>query len=81
MKEVADGLMQEAGFKPLILEPLEVFGVDRFAESAVIVKARIKTLPLQQWTVGREMNRRIKKRFAELGIVMPFPQRTVHKAT
>jgi small conductance mechanosensitive channel len=75
MEEVAGELAQEPEFKPLILEPLEVFGVDRFAEASVIVKARIKTLPIRQWAVGREMNRRLKKRFGELGIVLPPPQR------
>ena len=81
MTEVAGGLMQEARFQSLILAPLEVFGVDRFAESAVMVKARIKTLPLRQWVVGREMNRRLKKRFDELGIVMSISQGTVRLVT
>jgi len=80
MQDVAARLMAEEKYKPLILEPLEILGVDRFADSAVIIKARIKTLPVQQWTVGREMNRRLKKRFDELGIEIPFPQRTVHFA-
>lgn len=80
LTEVADELMKEDQFRTLILEPLEVLGVDKLAESAVIIKARIKTLPIQQWTVGREMNRRIKKRFDELGIEIPFPQRTLHLA-
>ncbi len=77
MSDVAGQMMREDEFKSLILEPLEVFGVDRFAESAVIIKARIKTLPIQQWTVGRELNRRFKKRFDELGIEMPVVTRMV----
>ncbi len=80
LKDIADQMMKEDPYSVLILEPLEVLGVDRFAESAVIIKARIKTLPIQQWTVGREMNRRIKKRFDELGIEIPFPQRTLYLA-
>jgi small conductance mechanosensitive channel len=47
-------------------------GVDAFEESAVILKTRIKTLPLRQWEVGREMRRRIKKTFAAKGIEIPF---------
>ncbi|MFB3776061.1 MAG: mechanosensitive ion channel family protein [Bryobacteraceae bacterium] len=78
MKAVADQMMEEEQFKPFILEPLEILGVDRFAESAVIIKARIKTVPIRQWAVGRELNRRFKKRFEELGIEIPFPQRTIH---
>jgi len=45
---------------------------------AVLIKARFKTLPGQQWLIGREMNRRIKLRFEEAQIEMPFPTRTVH---
>jgi small conductance mechanosensitive channel len=73
LQEIAAEMMQEEPYRPMILEPLEVLGVDKFADSAVIIKARIKTMPIQQWTVGREMNRRIKKRFDELGIEIPFP--------
>jgi small conductance mechanosensitive channel len=73
MKEVADQLRKEEEFAPMILEPLEVLGVDQFADSAVVIKARIKTKPIKQWAVGRELNRRFKKRFDELGIEIPFP--------
>lgn len=78
LREVAHDLMQDPEYAPLILEPLEVLGVDKFADSAVILKARIKTLPIQQWKVGREMNRRIKKRFDELGIEIPFPHLSLY---
>lgn len=80
MKEVAEQIGAEEPYRTLILAPLDVMGVDRFAESAVIVKARIKTLPSQQWTVGREMNRQLKKKFEETGIVLPFPTRTLNFA-
>ncbi len=80
VKEIADGMLREEEYASCILAPLEVFGVDRFGESAVVIKARIKTLPIKQWFVGREMNRRIKKRFDELGIVIPFPQRILRFA-
>jgi moderate conductance mechanosensitive channel len=78
LKEIGDELMQEEKYRPLILAPLEVLGVDKFADSAVIVKARIKTVPVQQWAVGREMNRRIKKKFDELGIEIPFPHTSLY---
>ena len=45
---------------------------------AVMIKARIRTAPIKQWMVGREMNRRIKKRFDELGIEIPFPHRSLY---
>jgi small conductance mechanosensitive channel len=44
----------------------------------VIVRARITTRPLSQWDVGREFNKRMKKRFDELGIEIPFPHRTIY---
>ncbi len=78
VKQLAEDLMAEEKYKPLILAPLEVLGVDQFGDSAVIIKARIKTLPSQQWTVGREMNRRMKKKFDELGIEIPFPHRSIY---
>ena len=78
LKSIADDLMKEETFANLILAPLEILGVDKFADSAVIVKSRIKTVPMQQWTVGREMNRRIKKKFDELGIEMPFPHMSLY---
>jgi moderate conductance mechanosensitive channel len=61
-------MRQDPYFRRLILEPLEVAGVDRFTDTAVVIKARFKTRPLRQWHVAREYNRRIKNRFDELGI-------------
>ncbi|HSK39503.1 MAG TPA: mechanosensitive ion channel domain-containing protein [Arenibaculum sp.] len=78
VKELGAEFQQEPDFARLILEPIEILGVDKFVDSAVIIKARFKTRPIQQWVVGREFNRRLKKRFAEAGIEIPFPQRTLH---
>jgi len=78
LRGVAADLMKEDAFRAVILEPLEVLGVDKFADSAVIIKARFKTTPIQQWTVGREMNRRIKKKFDEVGIEIPFPHTSIY---
>lgn len=78
IREVADGLMADEDMKNLILEPPEIFGVDKLDNSAVIIKGRIKTLPIQQWTVGREFLRRIKLSFDEKNIEIPFPHRTIY---
>ena len=78
LMEISDQIIQEEPYKAMILEPLEILGVDKFADSAVIIKARIKTEPIKQWAVGREMNRRIKKRFDEENIEIPFPHRTYY---
>ena len=63
---------------PDILEPFEILGVDSFGDNAVVIKARITTRPIKQWGVGREFNRRMKKKFDELGIEIPFPHRTIY---
>lgn len=76
--EIVDEMRRDPELGPFILEPLEMLGIERFAESAVILRARIKTTPIKQWAVGREFNRRMKKRFDALGIEMPFPHRTIY---
>jgi small conductance mechanosensitive channel len=72
LRQIGRELQADPQFGPNILEPLEVLGVDAFEESQVTLKTRIKTLPLKQWEVGREMRRRIKKTFAAKGIEIPF---------
>jgi small conductance mechanosensitive channel len=77
IKEVGEGLRGDPTYGPLMLEPLEIFGVDKLGDSAVVIRGRIKTKPLQQWAVGREFLRRIKYAFDAAGIEIPFPHRTV----
>jgi small conductance mechanosensitive channel len=76
--EIAADLRSDPLYAADILEPLDMLGVDRFDDSAVIVRCRLKTLPGQQWRIGREMNRRIKKTFDAKGIEIPFPHRTIY---
>ena len=78
IQQVAEELRAEPDFNNKILEPIEIFGVDGFGDSAVIIKARFKTKPIEQWAVGREYRRRLKKAFDEQGIEIPFPHRTVY---
>jgi moderate conductance mechanosensitive channel len=78
LKQVADELGRDPEFGAMMLEPMEVIGVDRFEDSAVIIKVRLKTLPIRQWSVGREFNRRMKKAFDRNGIELPFPHRTLY---
>lgn len=78
VRAVDADLRADSEFGPLILEPIEILGLDQFADSAVIIKARTKTAPIKQWTVGREFNRRLKKRFDEVGIEIPFPHQTIY---
>ena len=78
MRRVADELRQDPDLGPMILEPIEIFGVDDFADSAVVIKARLKTHPIQQWNVGREYRRRLKKAFDAEGIEIPFPHLSMY---
>lgn len=73
MHEVGAELMEDPDYTGLILEPIEVSGVDELADSGVVIKARIKTVPIKQWTVGREYNRRIKRAFDANGVEIPYP--------
>jgi len=78
LKDIAEELRADPAFNTDILEPLDMLGVDQFADSAVIIKCRIKTNPTKQWRIGREMNRRIKNTFDAKGIEIPFPHRTTY---
>lgn len=76
--ELGKELRRGPDFRGMILEMPEMLGVDEFGDSAIVIKFFIKTKPLKQWTVKREMLRRIKRKFDELGIEIPFPQRTIY---
>jgi moderate conductance mechanosensitive channel len=74
MREAAATLMDDPEFKPHILEPLDVYGVDAWEPGALTIKARIKTVPLKQWFVGRELRKRIVKVFVDRRITVPIPE-------
>lgn len=78
MQEVGEKMVNEDGYKEVISEPLEIFGLDKFDDSAIIIKARLKTTPGEQWRLGREYRKRLKKAFDEKGIEIPFPHTTVY---
>ena len=78
MYEVLENMRADEKYGPMILEPLEIFGVNDFADSAVIVKARVKTKPIKQWEVAREFRRRLKKAFDAHGIEIPFPHTSIY---
>ena len=78
LKGIGEDLQQDPAFANLLMGSLEILGVDEFADSQVTIKIRIKTLPIQQWTVGRELRRRIKNTFDARGIEIPFPHLSVY---
>nr|MBF0220635.1 mechanosensitive ion channel family protein [Desulfobulbaceae bacterium] len=78
MNKVGTEMLADENFGIYMLEPPEIFGVDKFDNSAVIIKGRIKTKPIRQWLVGREYLRRIKLAFDANGIEIPFPHQTIY---
>jgi moderate conductance mechanosensitive channel len=78
MRETAAALRGDPAFEPRILQDLEMAGVERWDDSAVIVRCRFKVRPLAQWDVRREYLRRLKKAFDERGIEIPYPHLTVY---
>ncbi|MEJ2577396.1 MAG: mechanosensitive ion channel [Gammaproteobacteria bacterium] len=78
IQRIGEELQADPEVGRLILEPLEVFGLDAFGDSAIVIKGRIKTRPIKQWQVGRAFNRLVKKRFDEEGIEIPFPHTTLY---
>lgn len=79
IEDVGRQMREDSNFGPQIIEDIEVFGVNKFADSAVEIRGRIKTRPIEQWKVGREFQRRIKYAFDEQGIEIPFPHRTIYR--
>ena len=78
MSQVGSEMKQDATIGSYMLEEPEIFGVDKFDNSAVVIKGRIKTKPIRQWQVGREYLRRIKLAFDDAGIEIPFPHQTLY---
>lgn len=77
MREVAEEIRTDAGFKRQIIEPIEIAGIDQWAEASVAIKARIRVAPGAQGAVRREMLRRLKSRFDQDGIELPVQQVTL----
>ena len=77
LREVAHDLWQDDDFRLLIIEEPEVTGVEALTPDSVTLRVLVKTQPLEQWGVGRELRQRIKARFDHEGIEIPYPQRVI----
>lgn len=77
LTNLAKSMRQEPAYAGMILDDPDMLGVDSLGESSVVIKFLLKTRPTKQWTVKRELLRRIKKKFDELKIDVPYPQRTI----
>jgi small conductance mechanosensitive channel len=78
MRQVGEDLRRDPAFFDKFVSPIEIVGVENFDDSAVVIRIRIKTRPLEQWNVGREYRRRLKQAFDAQGIEIPFPHRTIY---
>lgn len=78
MKSVGEQMREDDLYGAKILDALEIAGVERLDDSAVVLRCRFKVAPLEQWSVRREYLRRLKAAFDEHGIEIPFPHLTVY---
>jgi moderate conductance mechanosensitive channel len=78
VREAGAELLADPKYAPSILEPVEILGVDAYRESVMVLRLRIKTVPLKQWEVGRELRRRIKLAMDRAGLPLAFPRMDVH---
>jgi len=77
LKDASEAMRREPRWQNIVLEPLDVMGIEKFVDLAWVMRVRMKTQPSSRWSVSRELNRRFKCAFDELGIESPF---TSHRA-
>lgn len=77
IKSVSDDLRKDDTFGEMMLEDVEILGLEKFADSAIVIRVRFRTRAHDKWRLGREFNRRLKYAFDDSGIEIPFPQRTL----
>jgi small conductance mechanosensitive channel len=78
MRDVGAQMRSHPDFAPRLLADLEIAGVESWGESALIIRCRFRTLPIEQWGVKREYLRRLKAAFDAQGIEIPYPHMTVY---
>jgi len=78
MFDAFEELRQDPEQSPFLIDDLEWFGLNSFGDSAIVLRARIKTQPGKQWGVGRAYNLILKRIFDERGIEIPFPHQTIY---
>jgi small conductance mechanosensitive channel len=77
MRDIVNEMRDEDAWASIILDELEVWGLDKFTDTAMQIKCRIMCTPFGRWSVGREFNRRLKSRFQVVGISIPFSALTL----
>ena len=77
IKRVADSVWNDSDWHGEILEEPEVWGVERLGPDAIVIRLVVKTKPAEQFTVMRELRRRLLEAFAAEGVELPDPGRVV----
>ncbi|NJK41504.1 MAG: mechanosensitive ion channel [Acaryochloridaceae cyanobacterium SU_2_1] len=77
IQSTAVSLSEDPDWQPHILETPQLMGVDDFDERGLIVKIWVKTQPLQQWAVSRELRRRLKLAFDDASVEIPVSQHSL----
>jgi len=77
LREILDEFKEDETFGPQLVNDPVIPGVEKLGESGVTIRIMLDTQPIKQWDIMRELRRRIKNRFDEVGIEIPFPQRSV----
>ncbi len=78
MRSIGEEMQQDPQLAKDMQQGIEILGVQSLGDSAVVIRARIKTTPGMQWAMRRAYFRRVKIRFDELGIEIPFPHQTIY---
>ena len=78
MQQVGDEMYAEDEYKTNMLASVEVSGLNNFGDSALEIRARIRTRPGKQWGIGREYRKRLKEAFDTHNIEIPFPHQTIY---
>jgi len=78
IRETGTALRTDPDVGPKILDDVEIQGVQNWADSAVVIRCRIKTVALEQWAVRRVFLARLKTAFDRHGIEIPYPHVTLY---
>ncbi len=78
MQEVAEALRQDEHWSEEIIEDPQLLGIEQITEDGYVIRLTVKTRPLEQWRVGRELRRRMKDRFDADGILLSHPEGRIY---
>jgi small conductance mechanosensitive channel len=81
LRKVDEEMRGDPEFGKDMLFPIELWGLERFEDTGLIIRARLNTKPIEQWRIGREFNRRMKQAFEAEGIQMAVTHRMLFLST